>query len=243
MYLHWNGQQYNKLVVHRSSPGSLPHQFQLKLHSVIALHLQPLGIVISNSALTLQRHSGINTHGTNARPNILPTNAYWLWPKELRKPYGWITMPESVTPLWSKVMALLKEHITDQTMKITGSGPVDGQKSCSNGHYKWIHDQRGENIDLKLEYENQSKGLHIKHEWVCSHQDKDHSWDDENDLQELDIPILAKFNTICDKNAANTHTKSIWPRKSGLSYGEVGNLFYNSHYQKIHRKTKQQHSS
>lgn len=56
---------------------------------------------------------------------------------------------------------------------------------------------------MKLEYENQSKGLHIKHEWVCSHQDKDHSWDDENDLQELDIPILAKFNTICDKNATN----------------------------------------
>jgi hypothetical protein len=55
--------------------------------------------------------------------------------------------------------------------------------------------------DLKIEYQQASKGRNITNEWTRGHQDANIPWNDIQELKDMKLSNTAILNTWCDKMA------------------------------------------
>jgi ribonuclease HI len=94
---------------------------------------------------------------------------------------------------------LLEAH-NAPTTKITLHGDNKGvQHTCTHIKTNRLKHHRQSNMDLKIEYNNASRGHHITNEWVPGHQDGDKQWNTISDLKDMKLNNLAIFNIWCDK--------------------------------------------
>lgn len=104
---------------------------------------------------------------------------------------------------------LLKEYDAHE-MPITFITDNQGiQKSCHNLKIHHVGHHRNANMDLQMEHATRMKDLHITHEWVKGHQDKNIQWESINKLAQLKLTPAATLNLYCDRKASDAHKRSL----------------------------------